>query len=91
MSHPIWDFALDAPADPGVLSMQQHGLIRRMVIVDGLSQREVAKRMGHRHCLPHAPGAADQHRLLQLRRSIPLGIPASTLWKASPGSGLNGT
>jgi transposase len=30
-----------------VLSMEQHELIRRMVCVDGLSQREVARRLGH--------------------------------------------
>jgi transposase len=30
-----------------VLSMEQHELIRRMVNVDGLSQREVARRLGH--------------------------------------------
>lgn len=30
-----------------MLSMQQHELIRRMVLVDGLSQREVASRLGH--------------------------------------------
>jgi len=27
--------------------MEQHELIRRMVYVDGLSQREVASRLGH--------------------------------------------
>lgn len=30
-----------------MLSMEQHELIRRMVYVDGLSQREVASRLGH--------------------------------------------
>ena len=30
-----------------MLSMEQHELIRRMVLVDGLSQREVARRLGH--------------------------------------------
>ncbi|TWU02854.1 hypothetical protein [Stieleria varia] len=27
--------------------MEQHELIRRMVLVDGLSQRDVARRLGH--------------------------------------------
>jgi transposase len=36
-----------APEDPKVLSMPQHELIRRLILVDGLSQREVARQLGH--------------------------------------------
>ena len=30
-----------------MLTMLQHELIRRMVLIDGLSQREVARKLGH--------------------------------------------
>ena len=47
MSFPERDIAHVALEGPRVLSMEQHELIRRMVLADGLSQREVAMRLGH--------------------------------------------
>lgn len=47
MSYADRGLALLAPEDPRVLNMLQYELIRRMVLVDGLSQREVAEQLGH--------------------------------------------
>lgn len=46
LSFPDGEFAHVALEDPRVLTMEQHELIRRMVLVDSLSQREVARRLG---------------------------------------------
>ena len=53
--------------------MEQHELIRRMVNVDGLSQREVARRLGH--CRKTIAKALKTAAPAGYRRSQPVARP----------------